>query len=199
MRESPIQINGEFSSQRARNAENVSTYCLWYFGRCSLVRDVEAGSQNAWANTAYPLICKPLRDGTSGLNNYVLLMQITRRKSNVTVCLITLILGYNQHTGRSILYLNAIMHMMTSWNESIFSVTGPLWGNPPVTVGFPSQMPVTRSYDVLIFAWTNGWANKLEAGDSRRHRAHDNVSVMQIGQSSHDDKYHAIDDLNFDR
>ena len=61
---------------------------------------------------------------------------------------------------------------MTSSNGNIFCVTGPLWG-PQVISGFPSQRPVTRIFDVsLIFAWTNGWA-KL-----RRHRAHNNVTVM---------------------
>ena len=43
-------------------------------------------------------------------------------------------------------------------------------GNPPVTGGFPSQRPMTRSFDVLmICTWTNGWANKRDAGDLRRH------------------------------
>ena len=35
-------------------------------------------------------------------------------------------------------------------NESIFHVTGPLWGNSPVTGGCPSQRPVTRSFDVYF-------------------------------------------------
>ena len=30
----------------------------------------------------------------------------------------------------------------------------------------------------LIWAWTNGWVNKRDAGDLRRHRAHYDVSVM---------------------
>ena len=50
--------------------------------------------------------------------------------------------------------------MMTSSNESIFRVTGPLWGkfhrSPPRV--FPSQRPVTRSF--------------------RRHRAYCDVPVM---------------------
>ena len=42
--------------------------------------------------------------------------------------------------------------MMTSLNENIFRVTGPLRkGNPPVTGGFPSQRPMTRGFD--IFLW----------------------------------------------
>ena len=36
---------------------------------------------------------------------------------------------------------------MTSSNGNIFHVTGPLWGNPPITGGFPSQRPVARSFD----------------------------------------------------
>ena len=40
-------------------------------------------------------------------------------------------------------------------------------GNPPVTSGFPSHRPVKRSFDAfLICAWTNGWANKRDAGDT---------------------------------
>ena len=32
----------------------------------------------------------------------------------------------------------------------LFRVTGPLWGLPPVTGGFPSQRPVTQSFDVFF-------------------------------------------------
>ena len=35
--------------------------------------------------------------------------------------------------------------MRTSSKGNIFRVTGPSWGNPPVTGGFPSQRPVTRT------------------------------------------------------
>ena len=52
-------------------------------------------------------------------------------------------------------------------------------GNSPLTGEFPSQRPVTRSFDVsLICAWINGWVNNREAGDLRRHRAHCDVTVM---------------------
>ena len=44
-------------------------------------------------------------------------------------------------------------------------------GNPLITGGLPSQRPV-------ICAWTNGWANTQDAGDSRRHRVHYNNTVM---------------------
>ena len=41
----------------------------------------------------------------------------------------------------------------------------------PVTGEFPTQKSVTRS------AWINDWVNNGEAGDLRRHRAHD-VTVI---------------------
>ena len=40
--------------------------------------------------------------------------------------------------------------MMTSSNENIFRVTGPLWGEPPVTGGYPSQRPVSWTFDVFF-------------------------------------------------
>ena len=51
-------------------------------------------------------------------------------------------------------------------------------GISPVTGEFPSQRPVTRSFDVFICAWINGWVNNREAGDLGRHRAHCDVIVM---------------------
>ena len=52
-------------------------------------------------------------------------------------------------------------------------------GNLPVTGEFPTQRPVTRSFDVFfICSWINGWVNNREAGDLRRHLAHYDVSVM---------------------
>ena len=89
--------------------------------------------------------------------------------------------------------------MMTSSNETIFRVTGPLW----TTGEFPSQRPVRRSFDVffdLICAWTNGWIivhcnrdhfvcapslnkrliNNRYAGDLRPHHPHYDITAMQI-------------------
>ena len=40
--------------------------------------------------------------------------------------------------------------MMVSSNGNIWRVTGPLWGKPPVTGGFPSQRPVARSFDTYF-------------------------------------------------
>ena len=54
-------------------------------------------------------------------------------------------------------------------------------GNPPVTGEFPSQRPVTRSFDVFFdLRLKNGWVNNYEAGKLRRHRAHyDVTNVLQ--------------------
>ena len=52
-------------------------------------------------------------------------------------------------------------------------------GNSPVTGEFPSQRPVTRSFDVFfICAWTNNWAHNVDAGDLRRQCPHNDVTVM---------------------
>ena len=50
----------------------------------------------------------------------------------------------------------------------------------PVTGEFPSQRPVTRSFDVLFDLRTNGWAHNGNAGDLGRHRAHNDVTVMSM-------------------
>ena len=36
--------------------------------------------------------------------------------------------------------------------ETFFALLALCEGNPPVTGGFPSQEPVTRSFDVFLFA-----------------------------------------------
>ena len=55
-------------------------------------------------------------------------------------------------------------------------------GYPPVTGGVHSQRPVRRSFFMfsLICARTNRLANNRDAGDSRRRRAHYDVTVMCI-------------------
>ena len=52
--------------------------------------------------------------------------------------------------------------------------------NSPVSGEFPSQRPVTRSFDVF-FDLNNDWVNNHQAGDLRRHRAHYDVTVMLTG------------------
>ena len=69
--------------------------------------------------------------------------------------------------------------VMTSWNGNIFRATGLLWGKPLVTGGFPSQKPVTRSFDVSFDLCLNKrMRNNRDAGDLRRQRAHYDVTVM---------------------
>ena len=67
---------------------------------------------------------------------------------------------------------------MTSSNENIFRVTGHLCGESPVTGEFPSQRPVTRSFDVFFDLHLIGWVNNLEAGDLRHNRANYDVKLM---------------------
>ena len=62
----------------------------------------------------------------------------------------------------------ADLYMMTSSNGNIYHVTG----------------PITKASDAefwmlsLIYAFTNGWANNRDAGDSRQHRTHYDVPFI---------------------
>ena len=68
---------------------------------------------------------------------------------------------------------------MTSSNGNIFSVTGPLCGELPITGEFPTQRPGMRSFDVFFDPHrVNGWVNNPKAGDFRRRRAHYDVTVI---------------------
>ena len=52
-------------------------------------------------------------------------------------------------------------------------------GISPVSGEFPTQRPVTRSFDVILdLCLNNGWVNNREAGDLRRHRTHYDVVGM---------------------
>ena len=52
-------------------------------------------------------------------------------------------------------------------------------GNSPVPGEFPTQRPVTRSFDVSFdLRLKNAWVNNGEAGDLRRHLVHYDVIVM---------------------
>ena len=63
--------------------------------------------------------------------------------------------------------------------ETFSALLAPCAGNSPVTGEFPSQRPVTRSFNVFFrLHLKNGWVNNGKAGDLRRHRAHDDVTVM---------------------
>ena len=52
-------------------------------------------------------------------------------------------------------------------------------GNSPVTGKFPSQRPVTRSFDVFSYLHLNKrWVNNCGAADLKSHRTHYDVIVM---------------------
>ena len=92
------------------------------------------------------------------------------------------------HTGlyvRSYEYLHpwsmwCIFHHddVIKWN--IFALLAFCVGNSPVTGEFPSQRPVTRSFDVFFDLCLNQQMSKLygDAGNLRRHRAHYDITVM---------------------
>ena len=58
-------------------------------------------------------------------------------------------------------------------------------GNSPVTGGFPSQGQWRWALVFsLIGALTNGWVNNRDGVDLRRHRAHNDITVMnQFGEN----------------
>ena len=60
--------------------------------------------------------------------------------------------------------------MMTSSNENIFRVTGPLCDKFTDPGEIPAQRPVTRSFDIFFDLRMN--KRLIEAVDLRRHRGH---------------------------
>ena len=56
-------------------------------------------------------------------------------------------------TSKSIVFKSCVVGYTTWWRNQIETfpvLLAPCEGNPPVTGGFPSQRPVTRSFDVLF-------------------------------------------------
>ena len=95
---------------------------------------------------------------------------------------------YSIYIYHSYLYLG--VEILASWKtfhytwwrhqmETFSALLAICAGNSPVSGEFPSQRPVTRSFDFfLICTWINGWVNNRKAGDLRCHRVHYDVSVM---------------------
>ena len=82
--------------------------------------------------------------------------------------------GIHIHTTPSYTHLR----MMTSSYGNIFRDTGHLCGGihrSPVNNKGQWRGALMSS---LIYAWLNGWLNKDETGDLRRHRAHYDVTVI---------------------
>ena len=56
-------------------------------------------------------------------------------------------------------------------------------GNPPVTGGFPSQGPVTQSFNVFFDLHLKKCLSKRRGtGDLRCHHTHYDVTVMILGK-----------------
>ena len=63
--------------------------------------------------------------------------------------------------------------------ESFSTLLAICAGNSPVTGELPAQRPVTGSFDIFYNLLLNKRLGKNgEAGDLRRHRAHQDVTVM---------------------
>ena len=78
-------------------------------------------------------------------------------------------------------------NMMMSSNGNIFRVTGLCEGSLPVTCGFPSHRPVTRSFDASFELRLKKWTTNCD-DDLRGHPAHYDVTVMkQDSQRSADE------------
>ena len=74
-----------------------------------------------------------------------------------------------------------VIPIMTSSNRNIFRVAGLVWRESTGHRWISLKKPVTRSFDVsLICAWTNDWVKNQDVGDLSRHRAHYDVTVMQL-------------------
>ena len=68
--------------------------------------------------------------------------------SYVTTCFSAI--RYFSPRGNGMPHPSRKLHMMTSSNGNIFRVTGPLCGEFTGPGEFPTQRPVTRSFDVFI-------------------------------------------------
>ena len=99
---------------------------------------------------------------------------------DVTSDLLKLASGLGRTGGREIVLFP--MNQYTCWRPQMktFSVFLALCvGNSPVTIEFPSQRPVTRSFDVYFDLRLNKTLSKQSsAGNLRRNRAHYDVTVM---------------------
>ena len=115
----------------------------------------------------------------------------TKFRAKYQLCMQELILNLTIHLEKSDKFPELSSGVMwrfikprnPSWRHQMETYSALLTlcaGNSPVTGEFPAQRPATRNFDVsFICAWINGWANNREAGDSRRHRGHYDVMVMQ--------------------
>ena len=75
--------------------------------------------------------------------------------------------------------------MVTLSNENISASLALCSGNSPVNGEFPSQRPVTWSFDIFFDVGLNKWLSKSRhVGVLRRHRAHYDASVMLLANET---------------
>ena len=94
-------------------------------------------------------------------------------------------------------WVNKLFHIYSIYQSIMATKTGNSWwrhqmetfsallalcaGKPPVTGEFPSQRPVTRSFDVFFDLRLNKRLSKQSWGcDLRRHHVHYDVTVMYL-------------------
>ena len=75
--------------------------------------------------------------------------------------------------------LQPILHNDCHLIETFFALLALCAENSPVTGEFPSQRPVTGSFDVFFDMRLNSWSNNGDAGDLRRQCTHYDVTVMR--------------------
>ena len=79
---------------------------------------------------------------------------------------------------RILLQILLWLPMMTSSNGNISAFLVLCEVNPPIIGGL--LKPVTRNFDIFFdLVWTNGWANKRDTGDLRRHRTHYDFTIVR--------------------
>ena len=65
------------------------------------------------------------------------------------------------HRSHSVYFLwNSIGSWWRHQMETVFALLASCEGNPSVSVGFPSQRPVTRSFDVFFYLRLSKWFSK---------------------------------------
>ena len=131
---------------------NLQNACQIYFGECmSKAKHIFSVIHY----TKYGAACFQLTHFPYDDREYVRCL-ITIIKSEVWTIIHCLGLGH----GTMVCAVCLSIFLWWSSYGNIFLVTGPLWGEPPVTGGFPSQRPVSRSFDVLFDVRLNIWLRK---------------------------------------
>ena len=109
---------------------------------------------------------------------YLFIILFTEKKwDSVLIVWQTHVIKTYLRQGRS---RNKLWHLKQPWSAWSFPELLALCaGNSPVTGEFLAQRPWRGALVFsLICSWISGWVNNREASDSRRHRAHYDVTVM---------------------